>query len=82
LLVAGCNNVSLTWADGTATSLVASAVVPRSGLEAIWRLDASRGRFVAWSPIPSAPNDLLDVRRLDAVFICMRGSGILTRPAL
>jgi hypothetical protein len=81
-LVTGCNNVSVTWPDGTATALVASAVLPRSGLESIWLLDANRGRFIGWSPTANAPNDLLTVRRLEAVYICMRGPGILARPAI
>lgn len=81
-LVTGCNNVSLTWPDGTSPALVARAISPDRALDAIWRYDAVGGRFIAWSPLPGAPNDLLVVQRLDAVFLCMRAPGTLTRPTI
>jgi uncharacterized repeat protein (TIGR01451 family) len=81
-LVAGCTNVSLTWPDDTPVRTVALAASPSTALIGIWRLDAVAGHFRGWSPLPGAPNDLTTVRRLDAVFICMRAPGALLRPAI
>ena len=81
-LAEGCNNVVLTWPNGTSPATVAAAVTPRTALSAIWRLDSATSRFRAWSPLPSAPNDLTSFNRLDAVFICMQTPGALSRPAL
>ena len=81
-LIAGCNNVALTWPQGTPTALLARAVSPERALVAIWRFDAQSGRFLAWSPLPGAPNDYPWVGRLDAVFICVRQPATLARPAL
>ena len=81
-LIAGCNNVALTWPQGTPTALIARAVSPEGALVAIWRYDAQSGRFLAWSPLSGAPNDLPSVGRLDAVFICVRQPATLARPAL
>lgn len=80
-LVAGCNNIALTWPDGTATALVARAVSPDTALDAMWQYDPSSDRFIGWSSVPGAPNDLLVVRRLAAVFLCIHEPGTLARPA-
>lgn len=81
-LFPGCNNVAATWPNGTPTATVAAAVSPSTILIAIWRFDASANRFFGYSPIPNAPNDLLTVNRLDAIFICVDTAGTLTRPTL
>jgi hypothetical protein len=80
VLAPGCNNLSLTWPNGTPTTMVAASIT--GPLVAIWRFDAIAQRFVGFSPIPNAPNDLVVVNRLDAVFICMNGPGQITRPAI
>jgi hypothetical protein len=83
----GCTNVVLTWPGGTAIAEVAGVVrsvfFPDPApppLVAIWRHDVALGRFVAWSPLPEAPNDLTEVNELDAVFICVQTAAFLTRP--
>jgi hypothetical protein len=78
-LVAGCNNVALTYPNGTPPGQV--AVSPSSALDAIWRYDAATGRFVGYSPLPGAPNDLTALNRLDAVFVCVDTPATLTHPA-
>lgn len=79
-LFTGCNNVAVTWPTGTATSVVAAAISPPSALIAIWRFDNASQRFVGYSPIPNAPNDLNTVNRFDPVFICVNSNATLTRP--
>jgi len=81
-LAAACNNVTLTWPNGTPASEVTAAVAPPDVLDAIWRYDVAARTFRAYSPRSSAVSDLATVDRLDAVFICMRTPGSLSRPAL
>jgi plastocyanin len=79
-LFAGCNNVSLTWPDGTPAATVAAAVTPPNALQAIWRFDNSTQTFRAFSPQFPQASDLTTVNRFDAVFICMNAAGTLMRP--
>lgn len=79
-LIAGCNNVTLTWPNGTPVATVAAAVSPATAVLAIWRYDAAAGRFRGWSPIANAPTDFATVNRLEPVFLCMREAGSLRRP--
>jgi PKD repeat protein len=81
-LFAACNNVAATWPSGTPIATVAAAISPGNALTAIWRFDNVGQRFVGFSPIPGAPNDLTTVNRADAVFICMTSPGTLTRPVI
>lgn len=82
LLMPGCSNVVLTWPQQTPLDLVARAVSPEGALEAIWKFDAAQERFFAFSPQAHQASDLTLVDRLDAVFICVRMPGMLTRPIL
>jgi hypothetical protein len=81
-LFSGCNNVTVTWPNGTATGTVVQGIQPASILIAIWRFDNAAQRFVGFSPIPNAPNDLVTVDRAQPVFICTNGGGSLTRPVI
>ena len=81
-LFAGCNNVSLTWPSGTPTSEVAAAVSPSGALVAVWRYDVAQGRFLGFAPQFPQASDLTTVNGLDAVFICTREPGTLTRPVI
>jgi hypothetical protein len=81
-LFTGCNNVTVTWPNGTPTTVVAQNVAPPPILIAIWRFDNARQAFVGFSPIPNAPNDLVSVDRAQPVFICTNGNGSLTRPVI
>jgi uncharacterized protein YkwD len=81
-LAAGCNNVTLTWPTGTPLATVAGAITPAGSLLAIWKFDNSTQRFVGFSAIPGAPNDLREAGSLDAVFVCVTAAGSLARPPL
>jgi hypothetical protein len=81
-LFSGCNNVTVTWPSGTPTGTVAQNIQPAGILIAIWRFDNAAQRFVGFSPIPNAPNDLVTVDRAQPVFICTNGGGSLTRPTI
>jgi hypothetical protein len=81
-LFTGCNNVTVTWPNGTPTSTVAQNISPGGVLVAIWRFDNANQRFVGFSPIPNAPNDLVTVDRAQPVFICTNGNGTLNRPVI
>ena len=78
----GCNNVTLTWPTGTSLTDVAGTVEPLNTLLAIWRFDNAAQRFIGYSPLPNAPNDLTAAGRLDTVFICVTAPARITRPAL
>jgi hypothetical protein len=84
-LAATCNNVALTWPGGTSISTIAAAVTPASAIESIWKQTVVGDNldFIAWSPLPEAPNDYTATSmQLEAVFICMRSAGTLERPIL
>jgi hypothetical protein len=81
-LFRGCNNVSLTWPNGTATSVVAAAITPASALQSIWRFNNVMQTFQGFSAQFPAQSDLQTVNRIDAVFVCMSGSGTMARPVL
>jgi len=73
-LNAGCNNVSLTFPDGTASQTVVQSVTPAGALEAMWRYDATMKAWEGYSPTaPPAASDLLTVDFLDSVWLCVRG---------
>ena len=83
-LSALCNNIALTWPAGTSMDMVAAAITPSGALEAIWQqtVVGDEQKFIAWSPIAGAPNDLTaTATSLDAVFICMTEQGSIDRPA-
>ena len=70
-LYEGCNNITLTFPDGTASQTVAQAVSPAGAAESMWRHDASQNRFVGFSPTAPQASDLLTVNFLDAVWLCL-----------
>jgi len=73
-LNAGCNNISLTFPDGTASDTVAQAVTPAGALEAMWRYDATLKTWEGYSPAaPPAASDLPTVDFLDSVWLCVTG---------
>ena len=70
-LYEGCNNVSLTFPDGTTSEAVMQAVSPAGAVESMWRYDASQSRFLGFSPAAPQASDLLTVNFLDAVWLCI-----------
>jgi len=82
-LVAGCNPIAATWADGTAASAVAAAVAPADALDAIWAFDTAAGTWQGYSPTaPAGVSDLDTVDRLDAIFICVDADATVSRPVI
>jgi hypothetical protein len=80
-LVRGCNNLVLTWPDGTSLTTVAAALSPADALVAIWRFDAATGRYLGFNPAVAGVSDLTAATQRDAVFICLTGPATLARPA-
>ena len=70
-LYPGCNNVSLTFPDGTPSQTVVQAVTPAGSVESMWRHNAAQNRFEGFSPQYPHVSDLLMVNFLDAVWFCM-----------
>jgi hypothetical protein len=82
-LVAGCNPIAATWADGTAIATVAGAVGPAGALEAIWKFAPATGAWQGFSPsVPAEVNDLTSVNRLDAIFVCVNAAATIGRPTI
>jgi PKD repeat protein len=77
-LFSGCNDVSLTFPDGTAATSLAAAV-SGGALVSIWKQTGPTS-FAGWFPGAGTPSDLTTVNRLDAVFICLQGAGSLNEP--
>jgi len=73
-LYEGCNNISLTFPDGTASETVPQAVTPSEAVQAMWRYNAAESRFVGFSPAAPQASDLVTVDFLDAVWLCVTGA--------
>jgi len=74
-LYPGCNNIALSFPDGTACNTVVQAVSPAGSVQAMWRHNAALGRFEGFSrAAPPAANDLLSVNFMDAVWLCVAGA--------
>jgi hypothetical protein len=72
-LYAGCNNLALSFPDGTASQTVVQAVTPAGVVEALWRHNAAQNRFEGFSPAAPQASDLLTVNLWDAVWLCISG---------
>jgi hypothetical protein len=70
-LYPGCNNITLTFADGTSSDGLIEATNPPRVADAIWRHDAAGQRWEAFSPATSQVSDLTTVDFLDAVWLCL-----------
>jgi len=70
-LYEGCNNIALTFPDGTTSETVVQAVTPAAAVQSMWRYDASQGRFLGFAPAAPQASDLLTVNSLDAVWLCI-----------
>jgi inhibitor of cysteine peptidase len=70
-LYEGCNNIALTFPDGTTSEAVVQAVSPAGAAESMWRYDSSQNRFLGFSPAAPQASDLLTVNFLDAVWLCV-----------
>jgi hypothetical protein len=73
-LYAGCNNIALTFPDGTTSQAVAQAVTPAGVVDAMWRHNAALNMFEGFSPAAPQASDLLAVNLWDAVWLCVEGT--------
>jgi hypothetical protein len=70
-LYPGCNNIALTFPDGTTSDAVVQAVTPAGAVEAMWRYRADLGGFEGFSPAAPEISDLQTVDFLDPVWLCV-----------
>jgi len=54
-LYPGCNNIGLTFPDGTPSETVVQAVTPAGTVQAMWRHDAALNKFEGFSPAAPRP---------------------------
>lgn len=66
-----CNNISLTFPDGTSCQTVVQAVTPAGAVDTLWRFNPSQNRFEGYSPAYPQASDLQSVYFLDAVWLCI-----------
>jgi len=70
----GCNNIALSFPDGTASQAVVQAVTPAGAVQAMWRHNAALNKFEGFSPAAPQASDLLTVNFMDAVWLCLAGT--------
>jgi hypothetical protein len=70
-LYSGCNNIGISFPDGTDSLTVIQAVTPVGAVDAMWRYNAALNKFEGYSPAFPQASDLLTVNFLDAVWLCM-----------
>jgi hypothetical protein len=70
-LYPGCNNIALSFPDGTPSQEVMQAVSPAGSVETMWRHSAAQNRFEGYSAQFPQASDLLVVNFFDAVWLCM-----------
>jgi len=73
-LYPGCNNIALSFPDGTASQTVVQAVTPAGAVLAMWRHNAALSKFEGFSPAAPQASDLLTVNLWDAVWLCVGGT--------
>jgi hypothetical protein len=87
-LAVGCNNVALTYPDGTAVSVVVGSINPQGAMYAIWRLNATPTvpgagpTYEGFAPAAPQASDLQGVNFLEAVFLCVSVPSTITMPAV
>src|SRR3990170_3910361 len=79
-LYAGCNNIALSFPNGTASETVVQAVTPAGTVQAMWRHNAALARFEGFSPAAPQASDLLTVNLWDAVWLCVAGASSPSPP--
>jgi len=80
-LVVGCNPETMTYADGTAITEVASSVAPAGSLKTIWQFVPAEGRWLGYmAGAPAEVSDLQTAERLGVLFICVSQVATITMP--
>jgi hypothetical protein len=70
-LYPGCNNIGLSFPDGTPSATVIQAVTPGGAVDTMWRHSAALNKFEGYSAQFPQASDLLTVNFMDAVWLCM-----------
>jgi hypothetical protein len=70
-LYSGCNNIALSFPDGTDSQTVVNAVTRAGVVQGMWRHNAPQNRFEGFSPAAPQASDLLTVNQWDAVWLCL-----------
>jgi hypothetical protein len=70
-LYSGCNNIALSFPDGTDSQTVVNAVTPAGVVQAMWRHNAALNTFEGFSPAAPQASDLRTVNQWDAVWLCL-----------
>jgi hypothetical protein len=82
-LLVGCNPVTLTFPNGTATTTAAAGVQPAESLLAMWKFVPAERRWMGYmAGAPAEVSDLQTVERLDVVFVCVNAVGTITMPQI
>ncbi len=87
-LAVGCDNVALTYPDGTSVNVVVGSINPQGAMYAIWRLNSSPPTpgvgptFEGFAPAAPQASDLQGVNFLEAVFLCVSVPAAITMPAV
>jgi hypothetical protein len=87
-LAVGCNNVALTYPDGTPVNVVVGSINPQGAMYAIWRLNstpplpATGPTYEGFAPAAPQASDLQGVNFLEAVFLCVSVPSSVTMPAV
>jgi len=87
-LAVGCNNVALTYPDGTPVGVVVGSIDPQGAMYAVWRLNATPPtpgagpRYEGFAPAAPQASDLQGVNFLEAVFLCVSVPATITMPAV
>jgi len=87
-LAVGCNNVALTYPDGTPVGVVVGSIDPQGAMYAIWRLNATPTvpgtgpTYEGFAPAAPQASDLQGVNFLEAVFLCVSVPSTITMPAV
>lgn len=76
-LYPGCNNIALSFPDGTSSETVVQAVTPPGVVQTMWRHNAALNNFEGFSPAAPQASDLLTVNLWDAVWLCVAGASAL-----
>jgi len=75
----GCNSISLTFPDGTASETVLQAVTPTGAAQVMWGFSAALGYWQGFDSAFPQASDLSTVNFLEAAWLCT-GSDVPAQP--
>jgi autotransporter family porin len=79
-LASGCNDITLTWPEGTPLSTIAASIARPDALKSIWHRDAAGG-FEVYTASPGVPSEYgATTTSPERVSVCMKAPSVLNRP--